>query len=62
LGVYRVEEITKEEFITNAIQVEMQHHHFYTFCHVVKATNATPAYRIKHKIVNTDMVYSFHFI
>jgi len=25
LGVYRVEETTKEEFVANAVQVEMQH-------------------------------------
>jgi hypothetical protein len=28
LGVYRFEETTKEEFVPNAIQVEMQHHLF----------------------------------
>jgi hypothetical protein len=44
LGVYRVEEITKEEFVANAIQVEMQHHHFYIFRHATKATNVTTTY------------------
>jgi hypothetical protein len=29
LGVYKVEETTKEEFVTNAVQVEMQCRHFY---------------------------------
>ncbi len=56
LGVHRVEETTKEEFVANVVQVEMQRHHFYTLRHVVKAINATVVYRIKHEIVNTDMV------
>jgi hypothetical protein len=56
LGVYRVEETTKEEFVTNVVQVEMQRCHFYTLCHVAKAANATVAYQAKHWIVNTDMV------
>jgi len=28
LGVYRVEETTKEEFVTNAVQVDMQRRNF----------------------------------
>jgi len=40
LSVYRVEETTKEEFVTNVVQVEMQRRHFYTARHVVRATNA----------------------
>jgi len=56
LGVYRVEETIKEKFVANAIQVEMQHPHFYILRHVVKATNATVVYRTKHEIVNTNMV------
>jgi hypothetical protein len=56
LGVHKVEETTKEEFVANAVQVEMQRRHFYTLRHVVKAINATVAYRIKHEIVNTNMV------
>jgi hypothetical protein len=44
LGVYRVEETTKEEFVANAVQVEMQHRHFYTLRHAIKATNATTTY------------------
>jgi hypothetical protein len=31
LGVYRVEETTKEKFVANAVQVEMQRQHFYIF-------------------------------
>jgi hypothetical protein len=56
LGVYKVQGTTKEEFVTNVVQVEMQCHHLYISCHVAKATNATTAYRIKHEIVNNDMV------
>jgi hypothetical protein len=44
LGVYRVEETIKEKFVANAVQVEMQHHHFYTFRHASKAANATSTY------------------
>jgi hypothetical protein len=36
----RHEETTKEEFVTNAVQVEMQRRHFYTTRHVVRAANA----------------------
>ncbi len=56
LGVYRVEETTKEEFVTNAVQVEMQCRHFYTVRHVARAANATVVYRTKHEIIDTDMV------
>jgi hypothetical protein len=56
LGVYRVEETTKEKFVANAIQVEMQRRQFYILRHVAKATNATVAYQAKHGIVDTDMV------
>jgi len=56
LGVYRVEETTKEEFVANAIQVEMQCRQFYTLRHEVKATNAIAVYQIKHMIVDNDMV------
>jgi hypothetical protein len=55
-GCYRVKETTKEEFVANAIQVEMQHHHFYIICHVAKAANATVTYRTNHRIVNLNMV------
>jgi hypothetical protein len=53
LGVYRVQDQTQEEFVANAVQVEMQRRHFYTIRHVAKAANATAAYRAKH---------GFHFI
>jgi len=55
LGVYKVQDQTKEEFVANAVQVEMQHRHFYIAHHAAKATNATTAYRAKHRIVDTDM-------
>jgi hypothetical protein len=44
LGVYRVQDQTQEEFVANAVQVEMQRHHFYTARHATKAANATTAY------------------
>ncbi len=44
LGVYRVQSITKEEFVINAIQVEMQHHHLYTTRHAAKVANAIAIY------------------
>jgi hypothetical protein len=44
LGVYKVKETTKEEFVANAVQVEMQHHHFYIIHHAARATNATTTY------------------
>jgi len=55
VGVYRVQDQTQEEFVANAIQVEMQCHHFYTARHAAKATNATTTYRAKHGIVDIDM-------
>jgi hypothetical protein len=55
LGVYRVHDQTKAQFVVNAVQVEMQRRHFYNAHHVAKATNATAAYRAKHGIVDTDM-------
>jgi hypothetical protein len=55
LGVYRVQDQTKEEFVVNAVQVEMQRCHLYTTCHVAKAANAVAAYRAKHRIINTNM-------
>jgi hypothetical protein len=62
LGVYKVQGKTKEELATNVIHVEMQCRHLYIVCHVVEATNATIVYRIKHDIVDNDMVLGFHFI
>jgi len=55
-GCYRVKETIKEEFVANAIQVEMQHHHFYIARHATRVVNATAAYRTKHRIVDTNMV------
>jgi hypothetical protein len=46
----------KKKFVVNAVQVEMQRHHFHTLHHVVKAVNVIVTYRAKHRIVNTDMV------
>ncbi len=45
-----------EEFVANAIQIQMQRRHFYTACHATRAANVTIAYRVKHGIVNTNMV------
>jgi hypothetical protein len=56
LGVYKVQGTTKEEFVANAIHVEMQHYHLYIAHHVAKAMNATIFFQTKHKIVNNDMV------
>jgi len=44
LSVYKVEDTTKEEFVANAVQVDMQHRHFYTTCHVTKVASATAVY------------------
>jgi hypothetical protein len=55
LGVHRVQDQTQEEFVVNAVRVEMQRRHFYIAHHVGKATNATIAYRAKHEIVDIDM-------
>jgi hypothetical protein len=33
-----------EEFVANAVQVEMQHHHLYITCHVARATNVVVVY------------------
>jgi len=55
-GVYRVEETTKEKFVTNVVQVEMQRCHFYIVRHATKVANVTTIYRTKHGIIDTDMV------
>jgi hypothetical protein len=55
LGVYKVQDQTKAQFVANAVQVEMQRHHFYTIHHAAKVANATATYRTKHEIVDTDM-------
>jgi len=49
LGVYRVHDQTKAQFVANAVQVEMQRRHFYT------AHHAAVAYRAKHGIMDTNM-------
>ncbi len=55
LGVYKIQDQTKAQFVANAIQVEMQRRHFYTTHHAAKVANATAAYRAKHEIVDIDM-------
>jgi hypothetical protein len=56
VGVYRVQNITKEEFVTNVVQVEMQCRHLYIVCHPTRATIATVTYQAKHEILHNDMV------
>ncbi len=56
LGVYRVQNTTKEAFFATTIHVKMQCHHLYTVGHAVRATKVTIIYRIKHGIINSDMV------
>jgi len=56
LGVYKVQEITKEEFVANAVQVEMQCCHLYITCHATRTANAIAIYQAKHEIMNNDMV------
>jgi hypothetical protein len=55
LGVYRVHDQTKAQFVANAVQVEMQRRHFYIAHHAAKAANVVAAYRAKHEIVDIDM-------
>jgi len=56
LGVYRFKDTTKEEFVTNAVHVEMQRCHFYIVRHVARVTNAIDAYQMKHEIIDLNMV------
>jgi len=56
LGVYKVEKTTKEEFVANVVQVEMQRRHFYIARHATRAANATATYPTKHGIIDIDMV------
>jgi hypothetical protein len=56
LGVYRVHGTSKEKFVANVIQVEMQRYHLYIIRHAAKVVNVTTAYSAKHGIVNNDMV------
>jgi hypothetical protein len=55
LGVYRVQDQTKAQFVANAVQVKMQRRHFYIAHHAAKVANVVAAYRAKHGIVDTDM-------
>jgi hypothetical protein len=50
LGVYKVQETTKEKFVTNIVHVEMQ------CCHLYIPHHATTAYQTKHGIEDNDMV------
>jgi len=54
LGVYRVQDQTKAQFVANAIQVEMQRRHLY-ITNAAKAANAAAAYRTKHGIIDSDV-------
>jgi len=56
LDVYRVQGTTKEEFVANAVQVEMQHRHLYIIHHVARVANIAATYQTKHGIINNDMV------
>ncbi len=56
LDVYRVQDKTKEKFVANVVQVEMQCRHFYIARHATKAVNAATKCQAKHKIVDIDMV------
>jgi hypothetical protein len=62
LGVYKVQETTKEEFVANVVHVEMQCRHLYTTRHAARVANAIVVYRAKHEIIHNDMVYGFHFL
>jgi len=56
LGVYKIQGITKEEFVTNVVWVDMQGRHLYTARHAIRVINATAIHRTKHEIINNDMV------
>jgi hypothetical protein len=59
LGVSRVQDQTKAQFIANAVQVEMQRRYLYTTHHAANVANVAAAYRAKHGIVDTDMGEGF---
>jgi len=44
LGVYEVQEIIKENFVANVVHVEMERHHLYIACHVIRVANVVVAY------------------
>jgi hypothetical protein len=48
--------MTKEKFVANAVQVEMQFRHLHIIHHIAKATNVVVVYQAKHRIVDNDMV------
>jgi len=56
VGVYKVQNIIKEEFVTNVLQVEMQCRHLYIVCHATRVTIVAAAYQAKHEILHNDMV------
>ncbi len=56
MAVYKVQGTTKEEFVANEVQDEMQCCHLYIIRHVVKVANVTVAYQAKHRIMDNDMV------
>jgi hypothetical protein len=56
LGVYKVQGTTKEKFVANVTHVEMQCYHLYIVHHATRAVNVALSYRVKHKIINNDMV------
>jgi hypothetical protein len=56
LGVYRVHDITKEEFVANVIHVKMQRYHMYITRHAIRAINAIAFYQTKQEIIDNDMV------
>jgi hypothetical protein len=56
LIVYKVQETTKEEFVANAIHVEMQRCHLHIARHVARAANVIATYRAKHEIIHNDKV------
>jgi hypothetical protein len=56
LDAYRVQGTTKDEFVTNAIHIEMQCCHLYIARHVTRATNMTIVYQAKNNIVDNDMI------
>ncbi len=56
MSAYRVQGTTKEDFVTNVVQVEMQLRHLYTSRHTTRVANVIVVYKAKHEIVNNDMV------
>jgi hypothetical protein len=44
LGVYKVQEIIKENFVANVVQVQMERRHLYIAFHVIRVANVVVAY------------------